>query len=173
MVLSFQEVSFLGLATHIRRFQLLTPWKPLSAPNALRLRPSKLCSSHVVDDWFPNRSSALALDYKTSRPCNRASAASSHLRSRAPFCSPEGLAQVRAACFLGLSDLSGFPAFNPCEKPSPLLTSPFHCSRLNTLQWSDSAALRFLYQTLGYLPPWRAPARMAFLTGYISHPLKS
>lgn len=45
MVPSFREVSFLGLATHIRRVQLLTPWKPLSAPNALRFRPSKLCSS--------------------------------------------------------------------------------------------------------------------------------
>lgn len=120
--------------------QLLTPWKPLSAPNALRLRPSKLCSFKVVDEKFPNRLSALALGYKTSRPCNRASASSSHFKSRAPFCFPEGLAQVRTACFLGLSDLSGFPASDPCEKPSPLLTSPLRCFHSNILRWRSEAA---------------------------------
>jgi len=36
-----------------RAFQPLTPWKPLSAPHALGLRPSELSSSQRIEGRFP------------------------------------------------------------------------------------------------------------------------
>jgi hypothetical protein len=73
--------------------------------------------------------SAPALPCETSRPRIDASAASSPLKSRTPFCSPGGLVRVGASCLLGLPTSRALPHPTPLKRllhasESPLVLPP-------------------------------------------------
>jgi hypothetical protein len=59
------EVPPLGFGYPFGGVSLFNPWKSLSTPNALGLRPSELSSYEVIQGTFPYLVSALALSYQT------------------------------------------------------------------------------------------------------------
>jgi len=103
------------------------PWKPLSAPNAPGLLPSKLSSNLVIERAVSNPSSALALFPQTSRLVAGASTASSHMASCAPV-APRFLLQVGAYAPLGLLASWALPpstmSFSLSLKDSPRILQP-------------------------------------------------
>jgi len=53
-----------GYPLDVLLIQLSNPWRPLSAPNALRLRPSKLFSKPMIEEEFPLLSPLLRFSKK-------------------------------------------------------------------------------------------------------------
>jgi hypothetical protein len=81
-----RKVPTLGFGYPFVGVSHLDPWKPLSAPNALGLRSSKLFSSSVILPPFPVEAPLWRFPNKPKRPVTGASAAFAHRVSRAPLC---------------------------------------------------------------------------------------
>jgi len=99
----------------------LTPWKPLSAPDALGVNPSELFSNPVIGGEFPH---PLPLSRFPEKPPGLPSAPQrlSPTKLAVPLLAPKLLRPGGAFCSLGLSDLSGSPSAVPYEEIFPLHT---------------------------------------------------
>jgi len=91
-----------GLATRSMSIQLLDPWKPLSAPHALGLHPSKLCSSQMIGNKSPCFLSVPALFSKTSSALERRLNGLSPIWEAVPLCATGRIRTGRGPCSLGL-----------------------------------------------------------------------
>jgi len=117
------EVPSSGFGYPLDGVRFVHPWKPLSAPHALGLRPSKLFSNPGIENKFPCFPSALALFPK---PCSASDRRlSGFLPPDQPCLSlpPEGLVRAETSCSLGLSDLSGSPSKTPRNQVSLFVPS--------------------------------------------------
>jgi hypothetical protein len=103
-----------GLATLTTVSAYPRPWGPVSAPNALGLRPTELSSFPVIEQSFRIILSVPALSYKTLSGLVPALQRLGPTEKAVPTrLLPEGLTRGRAGCSLGPSDLLGFLAPPP------------------------------------------------------------
>lgn len=123
-----------GLATLSARLSTLRPLEAFFSSQRSRASPFRALLLSGDREKVSLPLSAPALPCETSRPRIGASAASSHLRSRTPYCLPGFLRRVGASCSLGPSDLSGSPPIDPPEVSSPHLRCPSRPSIRNALR---------------------------------------
>jgi len=116
--------------------------------------------------------SAPALCHKTPSALHRRFSGLLPPGKPSPFVPPGGLTRVGGSCSRGLYDLSGAPAADPLRKSSTPPEIPFRPWNPAPLQEPNSRAIGFLCQRPGFLPPKRAPARMAFSTDCRLQPLE-
>jgi len=119
------EVPHPGFGYPLCGVSLRKPVKPLSAPNALGLRPSKLCSFPMIEVSSRKPLSAPALPYETLADLVPTLQRLPPTGKAVPlYCSPEGLVRTGAKCSLGLSDLLGSLLSLTHEKSVSLSSSP-------------------------------------------------
>jgi len=94
----------------LRPLKFPNPWKPISASDALGLRPPELSSPPVIEEPFPTLLSALALSSKTLTASDRRFSGLIPPAEPYPFLLPGCLVQDGTLALLGLSDLPGSPA---------------------------------------------------------------
>jgi hypothetical protein len=85
------------------------PWEPLSAPDTPGLRPTKPCSSTVIEKAFPPFLSALALSPETSSASGRRSDGLIPPWKPYPFSLPDGLDPAGALALLGFRASQALP----------------------------------------------------------------
>lgn len=108
-------------------YQLVNPWKPLSAPHALGLFPSELFSSRMIEKEFPLSLCVLALFSKTCSALDRR--LNGFLPSSKPYPSvpPVGLEPVGALASLGSFQPLGLSFHLPDGTSVSLVPFPFRC----------------------------------------------
>jgi len=158
----FPEVPTSGFGYPLAGSELALPREPLSAPNALELRPSELCSSRVIERRLPFPAPLLRFLTKPLRALHRRY--SGLIPSGKPFPSsqPNFLRRVGDLCSLGLTHLSGSLSADPPREASPFTDLPSRPSVPEDLTISKTGSLKVSLSTARYFPPKRAPACLMF-----------
>jgi len=117
------EVSLSGFGYPLSDLKSLNPWKPLSAPHAPGLRPSKLSSSTVIEKVFQLPLSALALSFKTFSALNRRFDGLLSPWKPYPSLQPDGLDPAGALALLGfLTSQALLPSVGSQRRLSPKIS---------------------------------------------------
>jgi len=150
-----------GLATLSVVSACLDPWKPLSAPHARGLRPSKLSSSSVILQSVSQLDSALALSSQTCPAWNRSSNGFVSPKKPCPLLLPQRFRSGRGRL---LSWAFGPLGLLPPNMPTPESLSPkspsrsFDLSTLRSINRGTPRALGILGLALslrkGRRPVW-------------------
>jgi hypothetical protein len=129
---TISEVPYSGFGYPLYGVSSHHPWKSLSTPNTLGIRPSKLSSLLVIEKSFRTFLPLLRFPTKPSQASYRRS---SGLLPRKKPCSstaPKGLVRVGANCSPGLSDLSDSQNSWPRSEASPFQLRPLALLRMKT-----------------------------------------
>lgn len=158
----FPEVPTSGFGYPRAVSKLALPREPLSAPNALELRPSELYSSRVIERRLPFPIPLLRFITKPFRASRRRYSGLIPPEKPFPLTQPNFLRRVGDLCSLGLNHLSGTPSEDPPREASPFTDLPSRSSVPKDLTISGTGSLKVSLSSVRHLPPKRAPACLMF-----------
>jgi hypothetical protein len=151
---SISEVPHPGFGYPLCGVSHSKPGKPLSVPNTLGLRPSKLFSSPMIDSPFRINLSAPALSYKTLSDLVSALQRLTPTGKAVPLLLlPRGLVRVGAYCSLGLSDLLGLLLPLTHEVSFSLTSAPSRTSKIRPSRTLPSGTPGMSDQRKAAFPP--------------------
>ena len=173
-LLCLLEVPSSGFGYPLDGVRSPSPWEPLSVPNALGFRSSELCSSPEIEnsvskssfrsDVFLRNLTGLAPTFQRLALSGEAVplVASRWFRSGRDLLALLSIPTSRASPSTGPTER----LFLPLSDPLSSFVEPDLTIRLVR----DPRVFRS--QRLGFLPPWRAPARLALFTDCVRYLLE-